>query len=512
MYRILSASKDTYITNKIINNRFRATDANVGEAGTIDLFKLSDENALSSETTPKEISRALIKFDLSPLNALITSDLDINHSSFQCFLKLHDIYGGQTTPSNFKLISFPLAKNFDEGIGRDVVTFKDLDASNFITASVSNGSVVAWTISGALASGSLGSENIDVYVSGNLSGPSGTSYVNLTREQTFATGKEDFEVDITNVISGVLTSQIPDYGFCVAFSGSYEQDNKTYFVKRFASKNSSNTRVRPKLIVKYDDTVQDAHRNFIFNVSGSLFLNNLHRGQFANILSGAAATELSGMDCLTLTVKTGSIFSKSVSVSQKSAQGLERIFETGIYTASFAISEFESSTLRSHILTSGSITFDEIWGSNDGTVGFYTGSLTVKGNEKTAYFNTPNRILLTLTNLQPHYNEGDSVKIRVFAENRDRPISYTKLPIEKPSQIYNMMFYRVRDFESGDIIIPFDTSLVSSTKLSTDSQGMFFNFDMGSLSRGRSYVFDFLIKDDGFDQVIDKLSSKFFIE
>ena len=44
MYRILTASKDTYITNKIINNSFRATDANLGSAGTLDLFKLYDEN------------------------------------------------------------------------------------------------------------------------------------------------------------------------------------------------------------------------------------------------------------------------------------------------------------------------------------------------------------------------------------------------------------------------------------------------------------------------------------
>ena len=47
MYRILTASKDAYITNKIINNSFRATDANVGQAGTLDLFKLYDETTLS---------------------------------------------------------------------------------------------------------------------------------------------------------------------------------------------------------------------------------------------------------------------------------------------------------------------------------------------------------------------------------------------------------------------------------------------------------------------------------
>ena len=64
MYRILTASKDTYITNKIINNSFRATDANLGSAGTLDLFKLYDENTIGSETKPIELSRLLIKFPI----------------------------------------------------------------------------------------------------------------------------------------------------------------------------------------------------------------------------------------------------------------------------------------------------------------------------------------------------------------------------------------------------------------------------------------------------------------
>ena len=52
MYRILSASRDTYITNKIINGEFRAVDSNVGEAGTLDLFKLYDESFLTGTTNP----------------------------------------------------------------------------------------------------------------------------------------------------------------------------------------------------------------------------------------------------------------------------------------------------------------------------------------------------------------------------------------------------------------------------------------------------------------------------
>lgn len=48
MYLNITASKDTYIQNKILNNRYRCSDANVGHAGTLDLFKLYGESALPS--------------------------------------------------------------------------------------------------------------------------------------------------------------------------------------------------------------------------------------------------------------------------------------------------------------------------------------------------------------------------------------------------------------------------------------------------------------------------------
>ena len=153
MYRILTASKDTYITNKIINNDFRATDANVGRAGTLDLFKLFDESDISGESKPKELTRVLVKFDLNPLRQLTGSILDYTDPSFKCNVKMFDVMGGQTLPSNFKLILFPLSKSFDEGIGKDVVKFQDLDAANFITSSISGDTAVTWNITGANAQG-----------------------------------------------------------------------------------------------------------------------------------------------------------------------------------------------------------------------------------------------------------------------------------------------------------------------------------------------------------------------
>ena len=104
MFLSLSASKDTYITNKIIGSSFRATDANLGQAGTLDLFKLYDENKLTGETNPIEVSRAFVHFDYDELVDLKTKTLDIKSSDFKCYLVLSDVYGGQPTPTNFKLI------------------------------------------------------------------------------------------------------------------------------------------------------------------------------------------------------------------------------------------------------------------------------------------------------------------------------------------------------------------------------------------------------------------------
>jgi len=73
------------------------------------------------------------------------------------------------------------------------------------------------------------------------------------------------------------------------------------------------------------------------------------------------------------------------------------------------------------------------------------------------------------------------------------------------------MYYRVRDFQTGDIIIDFDIA-DSSNKLSTDSHGMYFEFYVDSLPRGRTYVFDFLIKKAGFDTIITDAASKFRVE
>jgi len=509
MYRILTASKDTYITNKIINNSFRATDANVGQAGTLDLFKLYAESSTGSDTTPIELSRILIKFNLAPLRELTSSTLDITHTSFKCTLKLTDVYGGQTTPSDFKVILFPLSKSFNEGKGRDVVSFADIGASNFITAS--SGS--SWSATGANHQGLIDSTNADIISSGSL----GSGVVNLFKTQSFEKGTENLEIDVTSIISATLKDIIPDQGFRLSFSGTEETDTSTRFVKRFASRHGTNFNNRPKLIVAYDDAIVDHHKSFFFNLSGTLFLNNYHRNSLSNILSGSGGLlhGVSGSDSLVLRIESGSVtqstfFTKTITASQHKVGDN---FITGVYSATFALNEFTvTQSLKDEILNAGSATFREYWGSHKGYgLGYYTSSFVVKTVDRSAFSNVPSRLFVNITNLNSTYRTFEKSRFRVFVEDLGRDIKAEKLPLETKSEVYTRMFYRVRDYDSGDIIIPFESES-NGTKLSTDSDGMYFDFYMDALAPGRAYAFDFIIKDGGIDQIFTDVPARFSVD
>jgi len=159
MYRIISCNKDGYVQDRIIDNSYRAIDANVGYAATLDLFKLFDESSISGSDTPLEKSRILVQFDLDAIRALTGSIVDIADSSFKTTIRLQDVIGGQPVPSNYTVIVHPLSKSWDEGVGRDVARFSDLDACNWTTASVSTG-LDLWNTPGAGKEGLLGSDDI----------------------------------------------------------------------------------------------------------------------------------------------------------------------------------------------------------------------------------------------------------------------------------------------------------------------------------------------------------------
>src|SRR3990167_1602086 len=471
MFRRLKSVADSYITNKIINNSYRAEDSATGGAATLDLFKLYSESTISGSTNPIELSRLLIKMDLDPLRALTGSVLDISHSSFNVKLVLKDVQGGQTyPPTPFKVILYPLSKSFDEGLEcRDVVSYADIGVPNFLTASVANGSADLWVASGCNAGGKSGNPNIDYIYSHPVVGA-------LHAEQTFTDASSDLELDITTIVSATIAGIISDHGFRISYSGSFETNQSTYFIKRFGSRHVNNGRISPKLLVKYNDAINDNTSDSFFDLSGTIFLANQPRGQLAHIISGN--TSITGNNSLLLRLESGSQCIFKITGSQHKI-GVN--FVTGVYSASFAIPSNKKRALRVELQSAGSATFDAYWSSTD----------------------------QSMPNLRDEYSITEIPRLRVYAQKVNDNLKATKLPLEGKSEIYNKMYYRVRDAYTNDTIIPFDadgTGEKNATLLSTDTGGMYFDaYFISDLIIGRVYAIDLMVKTLGVTQVYDNL-------
>lgn len=509
MYRRLKASADTYITDKIISDK-RKKEANVGKASTLDLFKLHNVTKSGSAADVTELSRILIKFDLSELKALTGSILNYAHPSFKCYLKLFDVYHGNPTPSNFNVEVMPLSRSFYEGIGRDVEYFGDVDTSNFLTASYSDAPSL-WFAEGANRKGTLGASDIDVIIEGDLSDGNGTQ--NLIVNQQFSNGTEDLNVDITTIVSATLAGQLPDHGFRISLSSSMESDDYTYFVKRFASNDCSDDTKKPKILVKYNDSVQNHISDFYFDLSGSVFLRSFGRSGVAKNLISSSYQTITGNDSVLLKlVTTGSAGTLITSSFLGSQHSIGSLFVTGVYSASFALSSYESQ-YSALLKKSGSVTFEPVWSSVDGTVGYHTGSsFTMNRLNKQSFIELKQRLSINTMNLHSSYRQSDAPTIRIHVDDAERKVVASRIPLEKKSLIFTNMYYSIRDAMTNNVIIPFDTTEdTKSTILSVDEKGMYFKLYMTDFDPGRSYILDIMLKDTSSEQVFSNVGGAFTV-
>jgi hypothetical protein len=488
MYRLLSASKDTYITDKIVSAA-RTEFANVGQAGTLDLFKLYGESTLSGTTNPIELSRILIKFDYSELDTTIVS-----RTSFTASVRLKDIYGGQTVPSNYTLALFPLSKSFDEGRGIDVVSYRDLDAANFLTSSTG----VTWSQSGASNIGNMGAD-VDVMTSGNL----GAGVVSLGVFQTFARGDEDGVFNVTSLVSASVAGILPNHGFRISYIKAEEDDVKTRFVKRFGSRHTFNKDLRPKLIAESVDRIVDNGGDPYFGITQSYYVYNYLNGNPTSFTSGGSDVSTLILEVAAsksiqfLTSSFQANFSASINHLTTSVVFYSQSFtgsavSTGIYSASFNLDPTTNIPLRNFLSGANEFDLKGTWKSLDGTVTYNTTFFAFKkllaggNNAQTINY------VVSAVNLKDEYTVNDQARIRVFVQDKDNSQLAFRHPTPiKPVIVPDMRWRLVKSF-SNDVVIPFSPH----TKMSTDKEGMYFDFEVQDLDLNEVYEFEFLIRND----------------
>ncbi len=512
MYRSLKADKDAYITDRIIRGQ-RRTNASTGEAGSLDLYKVYGLNKSGSNSLA-ELTRLLVHFDLDPLrHAHASGVIDISSPTFNVTLKLHDVYGGQTTPRNFEVKVYPLSQSWDEGRGRDVIFYQDSDTVNFLTASYTNGIASTWFASGANAKGLLGSVNIDLISSASL----GAGIVNLATSQVFVDGTEDLEVDVTRVVSATLAGLLPDHGFRVSFTETQEDDARTRFVKRFGSRQAVDFNKRPQLITRYNDSKISHQSAFYFDEPGTIFMQKYVRGAPANVVSGSSLTQITGANCMLLKLWTyystsnGYLqHSQSVTVSQHL---VGNVYTTGLYSATFTVNSTDANIrqLITNASLSGSnrhVRFNQIWSSLDGTVAYHSSTLDVKLPDTTLGPFRSRQYHVNVPNTALEYSPTDAVRFRCFVFDRLNPTyTYVRVPQEEKSLILEA-HYSIRDVISDKVVVPFDRTY-NSTRMSSDSEFLYFDVWMETLEPGRSYALDIMIVDGGQEEIVYDASPAF---
>jgi hypothetical protein len=184
---------------------------------------------------------------------------------------------------------------------------------------------------------------------------------------------------------------------------------------------------------------------------------------------------------------------------------------TGVYSASFAITSFDTSvvngttTISDYVRDSGSITFDTYWQSLDTSLGYHTGSLLVTKPQRFSFNQIPKDVRARIVNLMPEYGRSEVVKLRVFVQDFGAEPKSSKFAFRERSTVVERAYYRVKDVLTGRIIIPFMESN-NGTRMSSDSDGLYFEFDMSALFPNRAYTFEFKVIDSGETEVLDSRS------
>ena len=157
------------------------------------------------------------------------------------------------------------------------------------------------------------------------------------------------------------------------------------------------------------------------------------------------------------------------------------------------------------------MTFDTVWSSVDETVGFLSGSLKIMSPVRTSGNFVSRKPALNVTNLRSSYRSSDIVKLRVFGRDLNSRQTSSKIPYALQSVVFDEVYYQIRDINSGDILIPFERNK-NGTRLSSDTEGMFFEMRMGNLFSGKSYRIEFLVIDRGVETIIEDAGTRFRVD
>jgi hypothetical protein len=216
-----------------------------------------------------------------------------------------------------------------------------------------------------------------------------------------------------------------------------------------------------------------------------------------------AMTSWSQSHSQSITFYTSSVsyFSSAFTGSQLMFGGLQ---QSGSYYSDVIMSPQLTSSLNAFVSASGyAQSFLMLWKSLDRTVLYASGGyLNFSQNLGSNSSFDQRNYVVNITNLEQNYTKSESSKMRVFVQDWEFSFSTKRLPSAAASKILKNMQWSLVDPYSKEVIVPFDPV---GTRLSSDGQGMFFDFWFADLDVNRVYEFEFKIEENGStDLIVDQ--------
>ena len=172
-----NSEKDNTIVNALKENlSSRGSLGNMGASDILEVFSIFGQ----ANTSSLEQARILVQFPIDTISgdrdlAIIPASGSVTYK-----LKMSNTPHGQTTPENYTLVAHPLVRDWTEGDGLDMESYRDEEASNWNSAS----SGTAWYTAGS------------DYLSSSYAN---ADVVPFQYSQAFSEGTENLEINITGL-------------------------------------------------------------------------------------------------------------------------------------------------------------------------------------------------------------------------------------------------------------------------------------------------------------------------
>ena len=450
MIRRYYATKDNTITNAFNENlQTRGTGSNMGASDILETFSIYGQASSASV----ELTRFLIQFDTDQLGSDRTASKLPSAGNVSFFLKLYNAPHSQTTPSNFDLTISAVSQSWEEGYGLDMDFYEDITRDGIGSNWINAASGTTWTTQGG-----------DYHASPKFA-------------QTFSTGLEDLEVNVTSLVEEWLAGTKDNDGFGIKLADALEATNRSFFRKKFFARDSEFFFAKPVIEARWDSARKDDRGNFYASSSlapaldnlNSLYLYNSIRGRLRDIPSlGSNDIYVDLYDSIGGTKLTGS-FTGSADA-------------TGIYKCDVQID------------TTGSTIYD-VWFS--GSTQYHTGTISVEQFGSSDY-SPENAYVLSMPSLKSEYRKNQTHRLNLYARAKNwSPNIYTRaVATSIPSLVFESSSYQIRRTIDDYVVVPYGTGSTMHTGLSFDVSGNYFDLDTTYLEAGYLYDIQYSFYDE----------------